>query len=110
MKSKPSNVASEREVTPEAPLRPEMGELPEHCPNVNGRFYFVAARRSRRVDQGQAKQVVFGSLDQGRGLPLKFIEGHDTFEDDDGEGVCGTDSETDRHGTPREWPDTRLEE
>ena len=33
----------EREVTAEAPLRPEQDELPEHCPLINGRFYLMAA-------------------------------------------------------------------
>ena len=32
----------EREVTAEAPLRPEQGERSEHCPEINGRFYLVA--------------------------------------------------------------------
>ena len=30
-----------REVTAEAPLRPEHGELPEYCPLIDGRFYLV---------------------------------------------------------------------
>ncbi len=30
-----------REVTREAPLQPERGELPEHCPLIDGRFYLV---------------------------------------------------------------------
>jgi hypothetical protein len=30
-----------RVVTPEAPLRPERGELPEHCALIDGRFYLV---------------------------------------------------------------------
>ncbi len=33
----------EREVTPDAPLRPERGERPEHCPCVDGRFLLVAS-------------------------------------------------------------------
>ncbi len=33
----------EREVTPESPLRPERGELPEHCPLIDGRFYLVGS-------------------------------------------------------------------
>jgi len=33
----------EREVTPEAPLRPELGESPEHCPLIDGRFYLVGS-------------------------------------------------------------------
>ena len=32
----------EREVTADAPLRPELGERPEHCPELNGRYYLVA--------------------------------------------------------------------
>jgi len=35
--------AFEREVTAEAPLRPKAGELPEHCPVINGRRYLVAS-------------------------------------------------------------------
>jgi hypothetical protein len=30
-----------REVTRDEPLRPELGELPEHCPLIDGRFYLV---------------------------------------------------------------------
>lgn len=30
-----------REVTKEAPLRPEYDERPEHCPLIDGRFYLV---------------------------------------------------------------------
>ncbi len=30
-----------REVTAEAPLRPEHDERPEHCPLIDGRFYLV---------------------------------------------------------------------
>jgi hypothetical protein len=30
-----------REVTRDEPLRPELGELPEHCPLVDRRFYLV---------------------------------------------------------------------
>ena len=30
-----------REVTRNEPLRPELGELPEHCPLIDGRFYLV---------------------------------------------------------------------
>ena len=30
-----------REVTRERPLRPELGELPEHCPLIDGHFYLV---------------------------------------------------------------------
>lgn len=33
----------EREVTAEAPLRPEYDERPEHCPVIDGRFFLVAA-------------------------------------------------------------------
>jgi hypothetical protein len=32
-----------REVTPTSPLRPDLGERPEHCPLIDGRFYLVAA-------------------------------------------------------------------
>jgi uncharacterized protein len=32
-----------REVTAEAPLCPEQGELPEHCPLINGQFWLVAS-------------------------------------------------------------------
>jgi SET domain-containing protein len=32
-----------RHVTRESPLRPELGELPEHCGLFDGRFYLVAA-------------------------------------------------------------------
>ncbi|MGB2693925.1 MAG: SET domain-containing protein-lysine N-methyltransferase [Dehalococcoidia bacterium] len=31
----------EREITPEAPMRPDRGERPEHCPSINGRRYLV---------------------------------------------------------------------
>ena len=33
----------EREITADSPLRPEQGELPEHCPLINGRFFLVAS-------------------------------------------------------------------
>jgi hypothetical protein len=33
----------EREITADNPLRPEQGELPEHCPLINGRFCLVAS-------------------------------------------------------------------
>jgi hypothetical protein len=33
----------EREITPEAPLRADRGERPEHCPLIDGHFYLVAA-------------------------------------------------------------------
>lgn len=32
-----------REVTKAAPLRPEAGELPDHCPLIDGHFYLVEA-------------------------------------------------------------------
>jgi len=32
-----------REVTEQLPLRAELGERPEHCPLIDGRFYFVNA-------------------------------------------------------------------
>jgi hypothetical protein len=32
-----------REVTKAAPLRPEAGELPDHCPLIDGRFYLIGA-------------------------------------------------------------------
>ena len=31
----------EREVTADTPLRPELGELPEHCPLIDRRFFLV---------------------------------------------------------------------
>jgi hypothetical protein len=32
-----------REVTPDAPLRPERGECPEHCTWIDGRFHLLAS-------------------------------------------------------------------
>jgi hypothetical protein len=33
----------EREITAEAPLRPQQGEIHEHCTLIDGRFYLVAS-------------------------------------------------------------------
>jgi hypothetical protein len=73
-----------REVTPDAPLRPDRGERPEHCPRIDGRFHLVGEPDRYlnhccdpnvylRFEAGRIEVVARRNIEAGSELTLDYL-------------------------------------